>query len=975
MKKLLLKLNRLVLFTLLILFGMKSAAQVNISFPEVLFTDMQTIAKGGSSNTIMNRLIALVDNTPAGQSIHISIYMINYQPLMDALKNAEARGVNLHIIVDMSRSDPQITNASSLPWLQTNLPNSEIVVTTNDISPNAINHHKQALFSGITTASGLVSNVTFQTSHNFTNSDMGKIQDALVFNEADIYQAFLANWNVMKQNAASGMRVNFVYTAHDFPAINTKLAFFPRIVAGTHDGVDNILESLNAITDVANAKIRVAMSDWTDSRPAIVDKLIALRNQGATIEVYAKDAAGTQTKAKLNQLKTLGATVRIFNISTDGQAVFNIHAKMMLIEGTWNGQANAKVILTGSHNYTDAALKTNNEVLVTLLNSPLFNAYDIYFNSFNSITPTLQLLAWNFNTLNTSGSEASLLSTHTTGGLFNATLLRGTGFRANGLSKAFGSIKDQAKNTTMSTTKAMAMANEDYFEFDVSTKPGKKVSLNSLDYVVRRSSTAAPRTGAWMYVVEENGVKGEPQGITTTDITFTNGPTLNAGFQQAPVDLSQVAALQNIPFGKKVYLRLYFWGATTLTSTFGLGPYGVNNSNSVVLNGDVAEDETSMEKVMLAWQFATSNNGSNSAGNELSYAASTTVGIENTAISRGAGLKEYELVRGFSSVPEVLTPDKQAAIDGNSYLEFKLKPKANYKLDLTKLYARMRRSANGGTKSAFRWLYSLDGTNFTALGTTDDEFVNNYTEGIDQPTIDLATVTELQQLQSNQEVTFRLYVWGFTAGVGSGTFAIGRSRNGFDDALFITGTATYIDPLPVELTKFEAKKTNNTIALSWATGSEQNNSHFEVLKSTDGTNWNNLARVNGAGNSNVIRNYVTTDGKPNLGSNYYQLKQVDFDGKTTLSKVIAVDFTLTETTKVWANYKSQLLTVNVNGFAKGDAKIAVYDIAGKLMASANTFFEAGSNQVVLPANLQNGVHVLVVGTQKEKQTIKIFIKN
>ncbi len=424
MKKLLLKINGFLLLAVLMLFGIESTAQVSISFPEAVFTDVPTIAKGGSSPTIMNRLIALVDNTPAGQSIHMSIYMITYQPLMDALKNAETRGVNLHIIVDMSRSDPQTTNATSLPWLQANLTNSEIVVTTNDVSSNAINHHKHVLFSGITTTTGLVANVTFQTSHNFTTSDMGKIQDALIFNEADIYQAFLSNWNVMKQYAASGMRLNFTYTAHDFPSINTKLAFFPRIVAGVHDGNDNILESLNAITDVANAKIRVAMSDWTDSRPAIVDKLIALRNQGATIEVFAKDAAGTQTKAKLNQLKALGATVRIFNLSIDGQAVFNIHAKMMLIEGTWNGQSNAKVIITGTHNYTDGALKTNNEVLVTLINSPLFSAYDTYFSAFNTVTPTLQLLAWNFNTLNTTGSEASFLSTTTTGGLFNATLLR-----------------------------------------------------------------------------------------------------------------------------------------------------------------------------------------------------------------------------------------------------------------------------------------------------------------------------------------------------------------------------------------------------------------------------------------------------------------------------------------------------------------------------------------------------------------------
>ncbi|WP_113635403.1 phospholipase D-like domain-containing protein [Nubsella zeaxanthinifaciens] len=975
MKKLLLKFNRLLLFTMLTLFGIKGMAQVNISFPEAVFTDVATIAKGGSSPTIMNKLIALVDNTPAGQSIHMSIYMITYQPLMDALKNAETRGVNLHIIVDMSRSDPQTTNASSLPWLQNNLTNSEIVVTTNDVSSNAINHHKHVLFSGITTTAGLVTNVTFQTSHNFTTSDMSKVQDALIFNEADVYQAFLSNWNVMKQYAASGMRLNFTYTAFDFPSINTKLAFFPRIVGGVHDGSDNILESLNALTDVANAKIRVAMSDWTDSRPAIVDKLIALRNQGATIEVFAKDAAGTQTKAKLNQLKALGATVRIFNLSTDGQAVFNIHAKMMLIEGTWNGQSNAKIILTGTHNYTDGALKTNNEVLVTLINSSLFNAYSTYFNSIKEALPTLQLLAWNFNTLNTSGSEINLLSTQTTGGLFNSNLLRGTGFKGNGLSKGMGGVKDQAKNLTMSVTRADAIANEDYFEFNISPKPSKKIALSNLEYVVRRSSTAAPKTGAWMYVVEDNGVKGPLQTISTADITFTNGPTLSAGFQQTPVDLSQIQDLQNLGAGKKVYLRLYFWGATTLTSTFGLGPYSVNNGNSVVLNGDVLADEASNEKVLLGWEFATSNNGGNAAGNELSYEASTATGVESTSITRGAGLKEYELVRGFSSIPQVLTPDKQAAIDGESYLEFKMKPKANYTLALTNLYAKMRRSSNGGAKSSFRWMYSLDGTNFIPLGTTDDEFVNNYTEGLDQPSISLANVVALQQLQNNQEVTFRLYVWGFTAGVGTGTFAIGRSKNGFDDALFITGTATYIAPLPVRLTKFEAKKSYHSVLLSWSTATEKDNSHFEVLRSADGKNWNAIARINGVGNSNKLNHYNAVDKMPLAGTNFYQLKQVDFNGDNELSEIKAIDFKLGESTTLSANYSSSVLTVNVHTTVKGNANFTLSDIGGKKIISRQYTLVNGNNTVSIPANLQNGVYVLMMNNGLAKEAIKVLVRN
>src|SRR5690606_10262609 len=114
--------------------------------------------------------------------------------------------------------------------------------------------------------------------------------------------------------------------------------------------------------------------------------------------------------------------------------------------------------ITGSHNYTDGALKTNNEVLVTLVNSSLFPKYSTYFNELKIVVPTIQLLAWNFNTLNTTGTEVSNLSTQTSGGLFNSIIVRGSGLKPNGLGKGMGAIKDTEKNTTMSATKADAIA-------------------------------------------------------------------------------------------------------------------------------------------------------------------------------------------------------------------------------------------------------------------------------------------------------------------------------------------------------------------------------------------------------------------------------------------------------------------------------------------------------------------------------------
>lgn len=88
-------------------------------------------------------------------------------------------------------------------------------------------------------------------------------------------------------------------------------------------------------------------------------------------------------------------------------------------------------------------------------------------------------------------------------------------------------------------------------------------------------------------------------------------------------------------------------------------------------------------------------------------------------------------------------------------------------------------------------------------------------------------------------------------------------------------------PLPVELTSFSADCINEAgIRISWSTASEHNSSHFEVLKSTDGVNWTNIAVVAAAGNSTSHLNYGIVDWEKSIGMTYYKLMQYDIDGET-----------------------------------------------------------------------------------------------
>lgn len=100
--------------------------------------------------------------------------------------------------------------------------------------------------------------------------------------------------------------------------------------------------------------------------------------------------------------------------------------------------------------------------------------------------------------------------------------------------------------------------------------------------------------------------------------------------------------------------------------------------------------------------------------------------------------------------------------------------------------------------------------------------------------------------------------------------------------------------LPIELIHFQGKDMKEFIFLEWKTTSEKNNDFFNILRSYDGIQFENIAKIDGAGNSSTVHYYVYKDYDAKTGMNYYKLKQTDYDGKNTLSDIISVNKSIIE---------------------------------------------------------------------------------
>lgn len=92
-------------------------------------------------------------------------------------------------------------------------------------------------------------------------------------------------------------------------------------------------------------------------------------------------------------------------------------------------------------------------------------------------------------------------------------------------------------------------------------------------------------------------------------------------------------------------------------------------------------------------------------------------------------------------------------------------------------------------------------------------------------------------------------------------------------------------PLPIEWQSFSAVPGPKGVQLEWTTASEWNSAWFYVERSQDGKQFQLIDRLPAAGNSTALQTYMATDPLPREGSNYYRIKQEDYDGSYSYSPV------------------------------------------------------------------------------------------
>lgn len=184
----------------------------------------------------------------------------------------------------------------------------------------------------------------------------------------------------------------------------------------------------------------------------------------------------------------------------------------------------------------------------------------------------------------------------------------------------------------------------------------------------------------------------------------------------------------------------------------------------------------------------------------------------------------------------------------------------------------------------------------------------------------------------------------------------------YSDQLDVSGSII----LPLTWLGFTAVNCSDNICLRWETENEQNTSHFEIERSSDGKNFEQIG-TRASANTPGRHSYDATDYSAENGINFYRIKQVDSDGKFTYSSIVSARIEIKGVLTITPNPANGFIVLK--GIEKAE-KVTIYSSTGQTFKQWQNV--AGHQQLNI-ANLQPGIYLLKVQYNK-KETIHKLIK-
>ncbi len=312
-----------------------------------------------NSRVILSRVINTVNHMARGRTIRIAVWNFDDGPTREALIRADKRGVNVKVVVAGSVSNRNWTALAKQLNRRTGDASYARRCQGGCRSYSKIMHSKVFLFSRV----GQQEGISMYGSANLTTPAGNRQWNDMVTTYTwPLYKAF---YKLFEEYAAD-RAVKPIYARTD---VNKSFSMWTW-PSGKHN---TILEQLRQVQCTGalgmpggRTKIRIAIAGWFDAFGTdIARRVRTLWNSGCDIRIVT-----TLAGRGVNQVLKAGygrGPVPIDRIgvdpNNDGVPDKYLHMKAVAIKGVFDGNRRARVLITGSPNWSTRASRSD-EVLI-----------------------------------------------------------------------------------------------------------------------------------------------------------------------------------------------------------------------------------------------------------------------------------------------------------------------------------------------------------------------------------------------------------------------------------------------------------------------------------------------------------------------------------------------------------------------------------------------------------------------------------
>ncbi|MGA5102002.1 phospholipase D-like domain-containing protein [Streptomyces lavendulocolor] len=357
---------------------------------------------------IKDHLLGLIEGAEVGSYIRISVFLPWDHDVSKELVEAHKRGVNVQVIAGdgrfwaVSNLQTELAKQPGAPdsWIRTcktvvegkEVIHDACLAKDSTVPRDNVNHQKFFLFSRTKgTGDVYVDNVVVQSSGNLTDADFTRMwNDALtVVGNSALHDAYKAYFAAQKVGAEGGTQISDYPT--DTQAGAAKVYFFPK---SGDDTIVNILKTVipadattcggNTAVGTKDGRTKIRIAQGHTTRPEVAKQLWELAEKGCHIEIVyrslenwdaEKNTPYSQVSPWLTRPTTGKGRIILHDLANDERGGTDTHTKYLLIEGTYYNGPNKKIVFTGSHTYTENALRYNDEALLKYEDPAVFDAY------------------------------------------------------------------------------------------------------------------------------------------------------------------------------------------------------------------------------------------------------------------------------------------------------------------------------------------------------------------------------------------------------------------------------------------------------------------------------------------------------------------------------------------------------------------------------------------------------------------------